>query len=149
MKLGLYVALLLLVCFLPVHPTDVGKLIPVEVIVVSETDGMVAVRTDTGNQGQGDTLRDAFADLQDTAPGTIYLDTAEYLLLEQGAAYDVADLQTYLKANTKVCAAQPGILVDGIAEYLSVHDPGVRLKHVADVPDIPVLTEKDGIYRIQ
>ena len=149
MKILLYIGLLLFVCLLPVQSTDVGKLIPVEVIAISERDDRVAVRTDTGNRGEGATLGEAFSDLQDTAPGTIYLDTAAYLLLEQGTTQQMADLQGSLKADTKVCLMEPGIPVEGIAEYLSAHHPGVRLKDAVEVGNLPLLTEKDGQYRIQ
>ena len=149
MKLLLYIVLLLLVCFLPVQSTDVGKLIPVEVIAVSEGDGVVTVRTDTGDQGRGSDLPQAFRDLQATAPGTIYLDTAEYLLLEPGMEDTAAVLGDYLKGDTRVCMAQEGIELEGIAEYLSAHCPGVRLKDAPNVQKLPVLTAKDGRYRIR
>ena len=149
MKLLLYIVLLLVVCFLPVESTDVGKLIPVEVIAVSEEDGLVTVRTDTGDQGRGSDLPQAFRDLQATAPGMIYLDTAEYLLLEPGTEDGVAVLGDYLKGDTRVCMAQEGIDLGGIAEYLSAHRPGVCLKDAQEVQKLPVLTTKDGRYRIQ
>lgn len=148
MKILLYIALLLCVCFLPVEGTDVGKLIPVEVIAISESEGMVTVRTDTGDRGTGDDLSTAFADLKDAASGVIYLDTAEYLLLEQGMEDWVDIAETYLKGNTKVCTAQEGIPLDAIAKYLSVHQPGVRLNEVLEVTEMPHITEKEGRYWI-
>ena len=149
MKILLYIGLLLLVCFLPVDGTDVGKLIPVEVIAISESDGMVTVRTDTGDHGSGEDLSAAFADLKDSASGVIYLDTAEYVLLEPGTESFVDIAESYLKGDTEVYVAQEGIPLDAIANYLSVHHPGIRLKEVREVAEIPCITEEDGRYWIQ
>ena len=149
MKLLLYMALLLFVCFLPVQSTDVGKLIPVEVLAVSEQDGVVNVRTDTGNQGKGNSIPEAFADLKDTASGTIYLDTAEYLLLEPAMAENTAAFAAYLKSNTRICVAEEGIELEGIAKYLSAHRPGVSLDRASEVPAFPVITGEDGRYWIR
>ena len=149
MKILLYIGLLLLVCFLPVDGTDVGKLIPVEVIAISESDGMITVRTDTGDQGTGKDLPTAFANLKDSASGVIYLDTAEYVLLEPGVEGFVDTAEPYLKGDTKVCTAQEGIPLETIANYLSVHHPGVRLEEVREVVEIPCITEENGRYWIQ
>ena len=149
MKILLYIGLLLLVCFLPVKGTDVGELIPVEVIAISESDGVVMVRTDTGDQGTGEDLPTAIADLKDSASGVIYLDTAEYVLLEPGMEGFVDTAETYLKGDVKVCTAQEGIALDTIANYLSVHHPGVRLKELQEVAEIPCITEEDGRYWIK
>ena len=149
MKILLYIGLLLLVCFLPVDGTDVGKLIPVEVIAISEEDGSVTVRTDTGDRGTGRDLHAAFADLKDSASGVIYLDTAEYVLLESGIEGFVDTVETYLRRDTKVCAAQEGIALDTIANYLSIHHPGTCLEDVEEVAEIPCITEEDGRYWIR
>ena len=146
MKLLLYIALLLAVCFLPVDGTDVGELIPVEVIAISEADGMVTVRTDTGDQGTGKDLHTAFDDLQVSASGVIYLNTAEYVLLEPGTEVWLDAAGIYLKGDTKVCGAQGGITLDAIANYLSVHHPGIRLEEVREVAEIPYITEENGRY---
>lgn len=146
MKLLLYAALLLAVLLLPNEGTDVGRLIPVEVIAVSEDRGTVKVETDTGDLGKGRTLQEAFVDLKETAPGVIYLDTAEYLLLETGMEERVAVLRTYLKGDVHVCHAQEGIPLEGIANYLSVHKPKVRLDGVSNAAQIPMICEENGRY---
>ena len=149
MKILLYIGFLLLVCFLPVEGTDVGKLIPVEVIAISESDGMITVRTDTGDQGTGEDLHTAFADLKDSASGVVYLDTAEYVLMEPGTEAWMDTAGTYLKGDTKVCTAQEGIPLDTIANYLSVHHPGIRLEEVREVAEMPRITEEGGRYWIE
>lgn len=147
MKLLIYIVLLCAVILIPMRGTDVGQLIPVEVIAISESGGIVNVRTDTGDWGVGATLAEAFADLKDTSPGIIYLDTAAYLLLEPGME-DTEGLAGYLKGNTRVYLAKEGIPLEGITGYLSVNRSEVKLKELDHMDEIPTITEEGGRYKI-
>ena len=149
MRILLYIVLLITPWIVPVESANVGELLPVEVVCVSVSKDFVSVRTDTGDYGAGTAIGEAFEDLQKTAPGVIYLDTAAYLLLEPGAEGVLMELKDYLKPDTKVCAAEANIKIDGIATYLAVHHPGIRLKTAEKVGQLPLLTEKDGRYWIQ
>ena len=146
MKWLLYLMILLGVWMVPVHGTDVGKLIPVEVIAVSENQGTYTVRTDTEDMGQGRTLADAFDSLEEQASGIIYLDTAEFLVIEAGVQPNA--LRPYLKDGINVCIAPEEIPLDGIADYLSVHRPDTKLKEAQDVERIPSITYENERYRM-
>ena len=148
MKLLIYMILLLGVALLPTEATDVGKLIPVEVIAVSENRGIVTVETDTGDAGQGRTLEEAFEDMEKTAPGVIYLDTAAYLILEPGMEGQAATLGAYLKDSVRVCRGREGIPLEGIAAYLAVHKPDVKLKAVPGKAELLVIREENGRYEL-
>lgn len=145
MKILLYMVILIGVLLLPAQGTDVGKLIPVEVIAVSESGGVVTINTDTGDMGQGNGLEEAFEDMKRTAPGIIYLDTAEYLILEEGLE-EMEALRGYLKGDIQVCYAREGLPLEGIANYLSVHKSDVKLKAVSNDSQIPTITEENGRY---
>lgn len=147
MKLLLYIVILIAVLLVPVRGTDVGKLIPVEVIAVSESDGVIRLETNTGNWGEGETLDAAFRNMEETASGIIYLDTAEYALI--GEEVDPQTLCGYLKDSVRVCTAEAGIPLDGIADYLSAHRPGVRLRHAEDSGNLPSITEENGRYQTE
>ena len=149
MKMLLYIALLLLICFLPVQGTDVGELIPVEVVAIAESDGVTTICTDTGNQGQGRTLGEAFVDLERAASGVIYLDTAEFILIQPGGEAWLEMLPHYLRGDTKVCAAEADIELKGIADYLSVHHPGIHLEEAEEAGVLPVLSGESGRYQIK
>ena len=149
MKILLYISLLLGIALLPTEATDVGELIPVEVIAVSEERGIIYVETDTGDKGQGNTLEEAFGDMELTSPGIIYLDTAEYLLIEEGMEKHLNRLRPYLKESVRVCKAARGIPLEGIAKYLSIHKPDSRLNEVMDISEIPVVVEENGRYEIK
>lgn len=147
MKILLYIVVLAATVLFPGKGTDVGKLIPVEVIAVAEDTGMIMVTTDTGDVGKGENIAAAFLDLEDTAPGVIYLDTAEYLILEQGTEKRIEELRSYLKDNVRICYGEEGITLDGIAAYLSVHKPDTKLNTVSDSGQIPIIYEENGRFR--
>ena len=82
MKKWLYMLLLALAAFLlPGKGTDVGELIPVELVRLTAGDGTFVAAADTGDFGTGATLEEAMADLASSAPGKVFLETADYLLL--------------------------------------------------------------------
>lgn len=148
MKWLLYIGILLAVTLLPETGTDVGKLIPVEVVAISERNGVVSVDTDTGDTGKGKTLDAAIADMRSGASGVIYLDTAEYLLLEEGMESSLNTAERHLKDGTRLCYAADGISLEGIANFLSVHKPRVTLKTVSESIQIQTITEENGRYRL-
>ena len=148
MKLMLYITLAALALAAPLERTDVGKLRPVEVVSVAVREGNYLIRTDTGDRGAGATLEEAVNDLWDRAPGIIYLDTAEYLLLEDETA-QMDGLHQILKPGIRVCAAEPGICLDGSGQYLDVHRPAARLKDEAEYDELERLWEEEGIYALQ
>lgn len=148
MRIMLYITLAALALAAPVKRADVGKLRPVEVVSVSGGKGNYMIRTDTGDSGAGSTLEDAVNDLRDRAPGMIYLDTAEYLLLENEPG-DPAHLAEILKPNVRVCAAEPGISLEGSGIYLDFHRPEACLGDGADYGELEYLWEDDGSYSLQ
>lgn len=145
MKWILYIVLLLGTILVPGEATDVGKLIPVEVVAVSEDHGIVTIETDTGDWGQGQTVAEAVGDMEAHPSGVIYLDTAEYLIVEEGIV--PGQLCPWLKGNVRVCAGAD-IPLQEIAEYLTIHKPRVRLRDAADHTQIQTLREVNGRYKL-
>lgn len=148
MKYLLYICILLAAVLVPDKGTDVGKLIPVEVVMISEDRGSITLRTDTGDSGTGDTLDAAISDLKAGAAGVIYLDTAEYLLLEEGLENQLNTIGGHLKGEVHLCHASEGISLEAVADFLSVHKPEVTLKTVSNYRSIPIIWEENGRYRL-
>ena len=123
MKILLYIGLLLGVCFLPVQGTDVGELIPVEVIAVSEFDGRVVVRTDTGDQGTGNTLQAAFEDLKAIGFDDEIIDALKLMTHDETVSY--MEYVTAIKSNP-------------IASAVKLAD----LEHNSDLSRLDVIDEK-------
>ena len=72
-------------CMLPRTGTDAAKLLPAQVLVIGAGDGVVTVEADNGAAGSGPTLAAALADMAECAEGTLFLDTAEHIVLLQSA----------------------------------------------------------------
>ncbi len=128
MKWTVYLAALLGAILIPIRRTDVGKLQPIELIAVSEENGVLRLETDTEDMGDGHTIEEAVADLKETTPGVVYLDIAEYLLLEPGCEEYLDELQVWLKGSTLVCINEGVIDLKNTAKYLNAHKPKVSLK---------------------
>lgn len=107
------------------HPaTDVGELEPVRVVWIGEA----GIRTDTGATGRGADLTTAVEELHDSASGVIFLETAEYVILEPG--YRVGpELYEIFRPSCKVCVGSGADLV-AAAAYLSVHPPDMTLSRL-------------------
>lgn len=128
MRRILYVAILLILPFAPLHRLDIAKLEPVEVVGMRVINNVIQVETDTGHQGQGGTVSEAVADIKENTPGVIYMDTAKYLLLTKDAEVYAATLEPYLRGNIKVCIWDGEGSVIGAAEYLELRTDLPRFK---------------------
>ena len=71
------------ICFarLPGTGADAAKLLPAQTLVISRQGDAVTVETDVGACGTGKTLADALRQTARSAAGTLFLDTAEYIVL--------------------------------------------------------------------
>lgn len=70
---------------LPGKGRDASELLPVRVLHIRMEGSMVFVKGDNGAEGAGKTLERAFLDMERSANGILFLDTAEHILLEEGA----------------------------------------------------------------
>ena len=127
MKGILYIIIVGLSLFAPVQRLDVAKLAPVEAIAISVDGDGVVVQTDDGHWGRGDALESALQNLRDNTPAVIYLDTARYLLLGEGAQGHQVQMQGYLKDSVYVAQYRGGDVKEE-AKYLDAHRQSGRPK---------------------
>ena len=148
-KLLIYGILLALALLYPLRGADVGKLCPVEVVQVSREGNVLVIATDTDDRGEGVTIGAALRNLKETTPGTIYLDTADYLVVTEEAADTLAELQGLLKSSVRVCIGPTGLDLKEAAEYLASHCPQYTLKEAEKADRLEKLTidEKRLILR--
>ena len=140
--LGIFLALLLLP-----GGTDAAKLAPAQVVSVQTEDGEIMVRTDLGNFGRGADLEEAFADLEDTTSGKVFLDTADYLLVDEASMAYLPELTQWLKGNCLVFKSGEVEDLEGAALYLDAHPAGLELKECrSGNEDLPIVTETDGRF---
>ena len=143
-----YLAAVLLVAalgWMPFAGTDVAKLQPVEVIRVGVEDGLIRVETDTGGSGNGADLAEAFADLKASAAGTVFLETADYLLVSHDAQSLLEPLGTYLRPACGICLESGVADLETVADFLSTHEPGMTLQEYrAGKQNLPELSVREG-----
>ena len=145
-RIAVYIVTLALLTFSPVKGAELGKMRPVEVVLVYAQAGEVVILTDTEDVGKGKDGLSALKNLKATTAGTIYLDTAEYLLIGEGGEPAAEALRTHLKKNTKVCKGDSGIDLKNVAVYLSVHGDLPRLEAWNLGGHLPKLRLVDGRF---
>ena len=92
MKKGLYLAALLaavgILSRLPHPARDIADLKPVRAVYLYIDGRGISIETDTGDSGSGRDLGEAADDLRAKADGEIFLDTAQFLLLDPRVPVD-------------------------------------------------------------
>ena len=116
------------VCFwmLAKTGTDAAKLLPARVLVIEERDGAVRVSSDNGAAGSGETLAAALKQMEQSAEGVLFLDTAEHIVLLQsaGALLPAAAQQPQFRPAAKLYLARlPELHAAEAVEFLQAH-PG-------------------------
>ena len=139
MKRILYAAIIVIALLIPERGTDIGKLRPVGLIQIYKEGTQIWIVTDTGDSGWGGSVNAALQNLKDTTPGTIYLDTADYLLVGKTAIEESKTLGRYLNASTKVCLAERDVEPAEAAEYLKVREIHEKVGDIWDYSGMKVL----------
>lgn len=120
MRILLYIVILGAMLFAPVDRLDIAKLEPVEAVAIYTENGQVVLETDGESVGRGATAREALEDLKKKALSVIYLDTADYLLIGDGAQSAAQELRQYLRKSAQIGSYYGGSVKDE-AKYLDVH----------------------------
>lgn len=143
-KILLYMLLLGAALVLPLEGTDVGKLLPVELVQLDKIGEMVVISTDVGATGTGETVEAAIHDMGRTTAGIVFLDTADYLLVKESAMPEVESIKEHLKPSVRVCIQHVEMNLKDAAAYLSVHKPECQLRSNQGGQKLQMLTEENG-----
>lgn len=128
---------------------DVGKLQPVQVVRVSSFEGWVRIETDTGDMGEGDTLKKAFDNMKQTASAEIFLDTADYLIVDETCRELLPTLADYLRPSCAVCMEKGRPDMELVGQFLEFHKPELTLMHYkAEEKEIPILKTEEGRMKL-
>lgn len=141
-------AAVLLLAFSPFRGTDVGRLRPAQWVYLSREEDTVSLETDTGDRGAGADALSALEDLRKTAPGELFLETADYVLVSREALGDLPQLGSVLRSGVEVCLAEgkPG---ETTAAYLRAHNPGLTLReYFMGEGELPVLAGEEGRWML-
>ena len=142
-RILLYILILGAVLLVPVERTDVGKLQPVQTVAVFKDDDQYVIQTDTEDVGYGRNLQEAFDDLIATTSAVIYLDTAEYLLLDEAAEANIEELRSVLKPTISLYRFENVTDLKETSKFLSTKEKGPSLKSWEKGVVLPVLRVKN------
>lgn len=106
---------------------DVGKLEPVEAVHLTKTAGALHVETDSGSVGQGKTLAEAVADLQNGASAQVFLGSADKLLVTGDMTEFWPEIFEEFRPACQVCVAEERVDLAQAAAYLDIHPTGLTL----------------------
>ena len=129
MKKWLYPAAFLAVALLTrlPHPAvDIARLAPVRSIYIDIDGETLTIETDDRISGSGLDLQEAYQDLTANADREIFLDTAEFLILDPDAPI-TAEFYDLLRPTTKVVFTVEPPDLDTISDYLAIHPPEMSL----------------------
>ena len=99
-------AAVLILVLSPFRGTDIGKLRPAQWVYLSRQEDTVWLETDTGDRGGGTDVLSALEDLRQSAPGKLFLETADYALVSREALQDLPQLRNVLRSGVEVCLAE-------------------------------------------
>ena len=120
---------------------------PVEVLYLYEDGGQLVLCTDTGEMGRGSDPQQAVENLKTTTPGSLFLDTADQLVLTEQTVWDMDAMWKFLRPATEVCVAADSIEPETVAPYLAAHSPGVTMLDVKTrEKSLPILRMTEGRY---
>lgn len=147
--IGLLAGFALAVFLAPSKEMDISALRPVELLFLYKEDGMIGIKTDTGDSGTGADLSAAVEDLKATAPGEIFLDTADYVMVTAETKGYLRELKEILRPAAEVVLAQGEFNMSEAVEFLRIHNPGMKLKDYRSEDSLPVLAAKEGRYYLE
>lgn len=140
-----------LICVLsPFRGKDVSKLRPAEWVYLSRSGSSIILETDMGDRGAGENLLVALEDLQNSAPGELFLETADYLLVSKDAIGEVFRLQSVLRPAIAVCITETNPN-ENTAAFLRTHvkdDSPTMREWLVESKEFPVLKRKEGRWVI-
>ena len=120
MRLLCYAAVILLSIMIPAERTDIGRMKPMEVVMVTAEDGIM-VRTDTDDWGYGENLEEALENLRKSSNGIVYYDTVEYVLVNEKAMGLTQNIVEAIGGDASIYEYTGTIELKDIGAFLAVH----------------------------
>ena len=127
-----FAAALLLMPDVTTQAAREGLRLCAQVLVVDASKGEVTVEADCGVSGSGASLSGALEDMRAHAPGELFLDTAEHIVLRERAWYLLPQAASCRALRPAARLARAGGELPGIEElraFLQAHPPALTLAH--------------------
>ena len=112
------------------HPArDIARLEPVRAVYLYQKDGLTTIETDTGTTGSGEDLESAYAALRNNADREIFLDTAQFLILDPHVPITEPIFEIF-RPDCKVVITNTRPDLKKSPDYLSQHPPRRTLAQI-------------------
>ena len=112
------------------HPArDIAGLEPVRAVYLCQKDGLTTIETDTGTIGSGADLESAYAALKSNADREIFLDTAQFLILDPYVPITEPIFDIF-RPDCKVVITDARPDLKKSSDYLSQHPPKQNLAQI-------------------
>ena len=130
--------------------TDISRLEPAQTVRIGQFNGYVTVETDTGAWGMGGDLDAAIKNMNDTANGQVFLETAEFLVVCAEMTHLIPTAADYLRPSCGLCVEAGQTDMVQVGRFLQNHDPAVTLQdYLAGLTDLPtLLTTQEGMLLV-
>ena len=112
----------------PVRGMDISQLSPVQTVWVAVENGQVYLQTDGGEWGSGTDIASALENLNETAAGVVFLETADYLILQKGEEALLEQAPTIFRPSCMVCVADEMPDLEQATAFLRLHEPSITLR---------------------
>ncbi|MBE6944122.1 MAG: hypothetical protein E7453_07705 [Ruminococcaceae bacterium] len=139
-----------MVRLLPFSGTDIGKLHPVEAVLITNRDGVVYVETDTGIFGSGENMALALSNLILSASGSVFLETANYVLIDWRYPELLQEIGNYFRPACQLYYYTGVGKLNNIGKYLETHPSTASiLTHRQGGSEISHIVIEGEEYRIE
>ncbi len=142
-------AALLIISVFPTSGTELGELRPAELLLLEMDGKHIRLSTDTEDSGFSETLDGALRDMSDTAPGHLFIDTVDILVVTDDAEIFLPQLKELLRPGVRVCRTDAQIDPVSAAEYLRVHRPALALSEIEDFNGLQHLIRMEERYKLE
>ena len=139
-RIIIYCIILAGILWIPVERMEIRDLEPIQAVWMYREEGEFVLKTDTEDEGRGESVQEALEDMKEKSSGIVYLDTAQFLLVSDNAQEQIGELAPYLKGKVKISLWEGGEIQEA-ARYMQSHKIGVKLarwRESVNLPKLPI-----------
>lgn len=125
--------------------TAIDLLEPAQVVRITVEDEETSIETDTGAKGIGKDLTAAVENLHSSSPTVVFLETAEYLIVNERAVEELPEVYELLRPSCQMCVSDGELDLKEAGSFLKTHSSGVTLlQYRAEPVQLPKLYCQEG-----
>lgn len=132
-RLPIYFAAIVTLIVTQISPfagTEIADLLPVSLVHLSYENDLVCIETDEGDFGLGISVEEALQDLEKTTAGHIFLQTADYLLVDPDSVELMKEMTAHLRPACSVCLDGGVEDFEDAASFLEGHTPQTTVRDI-------------------